>query len=218
MDVPAQDDLRQRVGAAAGPRGRRGSPGHRHTAVRPRQPAKPRTGRGKCDATTTRSAWPPQPANWPTYCGGAGPRSTATPARAIPSKLERLLVEQPNPMLASAARRTRRRDGCRGFRSPSPAERRPPPPDGRTCASRSLGFSNWTMSPSRRIRSTSASENHARAASVRRSRCSGSKTLIQREPAGSSSQWRSLRTPMRMAQRSTRLAADEDHRRSRPYP
>ena len=33
--------------------------------------------------------------------------------------------------------------------------------------------------------------------SVRRSRRSGSKTLIQREPAGSSSQWRSLRTPMR---------------------
>ena len=43
-----------------------------------------------------------------------------------------------------------------------------------------------------------ASENHSSAASVRRSRCSGSKTLIQREPAGSSSQWRSLRTPMRI--------------------
>ena len=41
------------------------------------------------------------------------------------------------------------------------------------------------------------------------SRCSGSKSLIQREPAGSSSQWRSLRTPMRTG---NRLAGDEDHR------
>ncbi len=75
--------------------------------------------------------------------------------------------EQPDPVPAGR-RRTPRRGAGRGCRSTVAsgatlgccrAERRR--------ATRSLGFANCTKSPSRRIRSTRASENHSSAASVR---------------------------------------------------
>jgi hypothetical protein len=111
-----------------------------------------------------------------------------------PGELERLLVEQPDPVLAGAQgellTETEIVVSVATGAFPAVARRA-------SAWTRSPEFPNCTMSPRTRIRSTWSSANHSRAPSMRRSRCSGSNVLIQRDPDGSSSQWRSLRTPMR---------------------
>ncbi len=102
VDVSAEDELRPRV---------RPQPalevGAVHEVAGVRQAGRGHPGclgqdgkvRGDDDEVGLASTSPSRP----TYCGGAGPRSTSTPVTAR-RQLERLLVEQPNPMLAGALR------------------------------------------------------------------------------------------------------------------
>ena len=192
----AEDDLRSRVGPQ--PVLELG-PVHEVAGVRktgaghPRRFRQHRKMRRDDDA---RSPRPPQPPTGRRTAAASGPgrpphrprqprRARPDPGRAAESRARR----------AHSANSSPRRRSWLPFTAASGATSAAA--SRATMWARSPGFANCTKSPSRTIRSTRASENHSSAASVRRSRCSGSKTLIQLEPAGSSSQWRSLRTPMR---------------------
>ena len=139
----------------------------------------------------------PRPTASPTYCGGARATADRHAGDGGSSQLERLLVQQPDPVLAGtlgeclaeaeivvSVHRRERGDVRRGETGEHVRE---------IARVRELDDIAQQQDQIDRL-----SENHSSAESVRRSRCSGSKTLIQRDPADSSSQWRSLRTPMRI--------------------
>ena len=141
----------------------------------------------------------------PTYCGGAGPRRPRHPTGRRPTRAA------PRAAAGSRARglapRTPPPGGGRGCPARSRAARRSPVARRANTCARSAAFGNWTTSPSRRIRSTAASANHASASSMRRSRCSGSEDV---DPARA--RWLELAVEIAEDADAHRLAWDEDHR------